>query len=99
MSNLYGFDQASTMKVITATDQAIQQMTTLIGQVNRVAAEAPIVNRSASGQRLGQEATFWADKFTKVKNEITELHGRATRMMQENVGTNEAATGAVPGSN
>jgi hypothetical protein len=94
MSNQFGFDEASTQQVINRTQQAIDAMGVLIGNVRRIAGEAPVVNNSYSGVQLGQDAEDWANEFENVKTQIQALNDKADAMKAANIETNSNAQGA-----
>jgi hypothetical protein len=94
MAKEFGFDEASTKEVITRTQQAIDAMSGLIGNVRRIAGEAPIVNNSYSGVQLGQDGEDWANTFENVKNQIQALNDKAQGMLASNLETNTNAQGA-----
>lgn len=95
MSNQFGFDEASTQQVINRSQQAVDSMTVLIGNVRRIAGEAPIVNNSFSGVQLGQDAEDWANEFENVKNQIQALNDKADAMKAANIETNLNAQGSA----
>jgi hypothetical protein len=77
MHGQYGYDEATLIAVINATDQKIQDMEFLNKEVLNMSAALPVVNNSVSGQKLGARIADWNADFGQVISALRDLNGKA----------------------
>ncbi|MFD2420777.1 hypothetical protein [Amycolatopsis pigmentata] len=77
MHGQYGYDDSTLIAVINATETAIQNMNHLNSEVQAMSAALPVVNNSASGQKLAARISDWTADFNQVIGALTDLNGKA----------------------
>ena len=78
------FSDAVLISVINGTDTAIQNMNRVSGQVGAASATLPMVNNSASGQKLRFAFDNWTADYNRVVGLLTDLNMKAKDLLRSN---------------
>ncbi|MDA3649896.1 hypothetical protein LZ318_24870 [Saccharopolyspora indica] len=91
----FGYDDGMLTQVISATDNALGQMRQLNGQVIGIGGQLPSVNNSTSGMKLSRLLGDWSTDYNKIVNELENLKGKATGLLQTNRNVETETGGAA----
>lgn len=89
----YHFSDPDLQQIITKTQDAISEMNTVNNTVQAHTDALVDANRSDSGQILNQHLTTWTTDFNTCVNNLTDLNGKATALLQVNRSTDTTSTG------
>jgi hypothetical protein len=90
----YGYEDSTLNSVITITDEYIQKLHNVNGQVLGISEQLPAVNNSTSGMKLAGLLSDWTGGFKGIVGALTALNGKANGILITNRNV-EADTGAA----
>ena len=90
--------QAELDNIIRTTEQAIQQMVAVNGQVSYLAPSIQQNNQSDSGRIIARRLVDWTDDYPKIVGDMTQINGRVIAMRTALAAGADFATSAAAGS-
>ena len=90
--------QAELDNIIRTTEEAIQQMVAVNGQVSYLAPSVQQNNQSDSGRIIAGRLQDWTDDYPKIVGDMTQINGQVRGMRNALAAGADFATSAAAGS-
>jgi hypothetical protein len=91
----YTFSNEDLNKIITKTQNAIDEMNTVNNLVTHHTDLLTDANRSDSGTILSSHLATWTTDFNNVVNNLNDLNGKANALLQVNLNTHHSTRDAA----